>query len=634
MNPLPGKPTTNKPNPPANNPTNPPKKDPEPPKKDPVKPPKEDNLNSSLPILKKNYLTSDNTNEDFVSAYEQRKNNIEDQIANTKAEVVQTKKRLQELEENEKQLSGPQGEPSKPAKPATNQPATGGSKPGTSNPGNKPGAPANPAGSKPTNPANPAGAKPVPPAQPAGSTKAGATVQELEDPRMKQLLKIYKEKRTLKEKLEKSVEDLKKLNEKKHQLFKQYGNLQMRQNILKSVNLEPEAIKQKRKEQKNHSVDVFKNPFAKPEERKLDFKKLKDAKRGFYLDILETASSNKVAYGKEDTRYNLEAYAQARAAYVKDCNLKFSQVQMRARANQAVKDPSDPENLKILRDSQILRESLAKSHMMESQHLKETQKEKQALKQQEEEKKAKEQVAKNPKTGDDNKKNQSSNLPQTGKTTNLNDFNNASGKTNLNPKLPIQNQDAIDKINKPGSLNNTGKQAADLPKKQGDALPNTGAKPSNEGASNISGKQLPGDALKKPAEAIPSIPQKRPADALPNTSAKPSNEGASNLSGKQLTGDALKKPVDIPQNTTGAAGLNSKTGSKATLQGDALKKDQLPEAGVSDKDQSLKSNPQPSKVNPSEKSTVNNNTAGKPANQKQLAEVDGFGQIDDEGEGF
>jgi hypothetical protein len=628
MNPLPGKPTTNKPNPPANNPANPAKAEPEPGKKEPVKPAKEDNLNSSLPILKKNYLTSDNTNEDFVSAYEQRKNNIEDQITNAKAEVVQTKKRLQELEENEKQLSGPQGEPSKPAKPATNpppnnQPATGGNKPGTANPGNKPGAPANPAGGKPSNPG--------PPAQPAGSTKAGATVQELEDPRMKQLLKIYKEKRTLKEKLEKSVEDLKKLNEKKHQLFKQYGNLQMRQNILKSVNLEPEAIKQKRKDQKYHSVDVFKNPFAKPEERKLDFKKLKDAKRGFYLDILETASSNKVVYGKEDTRYNLEAYAQARTAYVKDSNLKFSQVKMRGRANQAVKDPSDPENLKILRDSQILRESLAKSHMMESQHLKETQKEKQAIKQQEEEKKAKEQVAKNPKTGDDNKKNQSSNLPQTGKTTNLNDSNNASGKTNLNPKLPNQSQDATDKTNKPGSLNNTGKQAADLPKKQGDALPNTSAKPSNEGASNISGKQQPGEAPKKPAEALPSNPQKKPADPLPNTGAKPSNEGASNVSGKKLPADAPKNPADVPQNTTGAAGLNSKTGSKATLQGDAPKKDQLPAgAGVSDKDLSLKSNPQASKVNPSEKSTVNNNTAGKPANQMPLAEIDGFGELDDE----
>ncbi len=585
MNTLPSKPTTNKPAPVSNEPTKPGKNQPEPTKKEPVKPAKEENLNSSLPILKKNYLTSENTNEDFVSAYEQRKNTIEDQITKSKTDVVQMKRRLQELEENEKQLSGPQGEPSKPAKPPTAnpQPTTG---------GNKPAPPSNPSGGKPTNTAGAKPTNPVPPAQPpATSTKQSATLQELEDPRMKQLLKIYKEKRSLKEKLEKSTEDLKKLTEKKHQLFKQYGSLQMRQNILKSVNLEPETIKQKRKEQKNHTVDIFKNPFAKPEEKKLDLKKLKDAKRGFYLDILETASSNKVIYGKEDTRYNVEAYAQARAAYVKDTNLKFSQVQMRARANQAIKDPSNPENLKILQDSQMLRESLAKSHMMESQLLKEANKEKEAQKHLEEEQKAKEQpAANNQKAGDEKKKNLNSSQPQTGKTTNLDDFSTAGGKTNLNPKLNAQNQEPTEKTNKLAGLNNPAKQPADLPKKQADAPTNPLTKPTNNNPSTVTGKpQQPVEAPKKPLEPLP--------------------------------------------NTTGGASMNSKTGSKATLQEDALKKDQ-PAAGVTDLDQSLKSNPQTSKPNPSEKSTVNNNTAGMPANQQKLEEIDGFGEIDDEVDGY
>ena len=624
MNTLPVKPTSNKPGLAINEPTKPGKKEPEPVKKEPVKPTKVENLNSSLPVLKKNYLTSENTNEDFVSAYEQRKFNIEDQITKTKTEVVQMKKRLQELEDNEKQLSVPQGEPGIPAKTASanNKPAPAGNQPSTG--GNKPGTASIPSGGNPSNAGTASGAKPSKPepssSQPtAGNTKQSATVQELEDPRMKQLLKIYREKRLLKEKLEKSSEDLKKLNEKKHQLFKQYGNLQMRQNILKSVNLEPEVIKQKRKDQKHHSVDIFKNPFAKPEDKKLDLKKLKDAKRGFYLDILETASSNKVAYSKEDTRYDVEAYAQARASYVKDSNLKFNQVQMRARANQAIKDPSDPENLKILRDSQALRESLAKSHMMESQLLRETNKEKVLKQQEEEEEKAKEQAAKNQKAGDDKSKNKNlnGNLPQTGKTANLNEFSSAGGKSSLNPKLGMQNQEMTDKTSKLAGLSNNPKQPADLTKKQGDGVMNLGAKPSNEGASNISGKQLqPVEAPKKPLEAPKN-----------NFDAPKNNEAPKNPL------EAPKKPVEPLTSTTGGAGMNSKTGSKATLQGDPQKKEQ-PTAGVTDLDQSLKSNPQTSKVNPSEKSTVNNNTAGKPAKQQPLQEVDGFGEIDDEPDGY
>ena len=322
-------------------------------------------MKSSLPHIKRKYLTSNNTNEEFMDAYELRKQHLEDEIDSLKNKISKNRDRLKELDEKEKSIlhgnTSPKANQNKPAPNQTNQTIKAVEDPkmkDKSIPSGNTNAKANQ-----NNPA---------------PNQTNQTMKAVEDPKMKELLPIYKEKRHLKEKYEAYNQQLAIFSEKKGALFKQYANLQIRQNILKSVNVEPEVIKRaKLGKSLNKSKRVY-TVFAKPEEREIDLEKLKYAKRGFYLDILETASTKKVLYDKDDIKYDVDAYAQVRKDQIKDNHLKFSQVQLRAKANQAMKEPYLPENTKILKESQMLRESLAKSQIIESQILKEEKKVNQA----------------------------------------------------------------------------------------------------------------------------------------------------------------------------------------------------------------------------------------------------------------
>ena len=119
---------------------------------------------------------------------------------------------------------------------------------------------------------------------------------------IKKLLPIYQKQREVKDSIKLEEENLKKLNMKEERCKHLEMSLKKKTDLYTSLNIDLDRVKLQRVE-----TDANARYF----DRKIDYNRLKQVKRGFYLDILEnTASQTKLSYGKREIKYDLDKILQ------------------------------------------------------------------------------------------------------------------------------------------------------------------------------------------------------------------------------------------------------------------------------------------------------------------------------------
>ena len=118
------------------------------------------------------------------------------------------------------------------------------------------------------------------------------------------LLPLYNQKRLISDKLKKIQENIKRLETKRLSIVKMDKAIQVRESILTS-----NKVSQDYRQQKHLlKLQSLENPnqFTTSDGRVIDVVKLKYAKRGFYLDLIENTSNKKMIYAPEEHKYDID----------------------------------------------------------------------------------------------------------------------------------------------------------------------------------------------------------------------------------------------------------------------------------------------------------------------------------------
>lgn len=330
-------------------------------------------VGGSLPkISKLKYLTSDDDNQKFREVYGKRVNKYEQEIEKMKARMKEITGQLKALESKEKEINSMtreevenlqgDGGNSQPAP----KPKQDSSKPKNDSTGNKgkdgdKGKPKDDGKSKGANPADDSKPK-------GGKTNDSPGVDPLAnihkptlDPKMTMLLPLYKEKRKLKDEHHRLHELVSKLDNKKNYVVEKDKNLQVRENILKTIHITPEYLKERKnpdhkdKQKTLHSlIPLHKSATSLSRKPTEELEKLKHLKKGFYLDVLENTSQMKTVFNRYDRKYNLDHIIKIEKEHKEDQDLKFRKTFMKAKQIKALYDIEDPDNIKFLKETGYL----------------------------------------------------------------------------------------------------------------------------------------------------------------------------------------------------------------------------------------------------------------------------------------
>lgn len=341
------------------------------------------NLTTSLPALNhKKHLTSDHTSEEFKKIYEERRDNYNKTIEKQRKRLVEIEQQLKVLQTKELQVLNTFGGNSSSltaVKPGTSNNARPNPTDGNSKADAKPDPKADPkkadpkvdpkADSKKVEP------KPEPKADSKGDAKKpddrqikpGTSKGKVRpqskdhkydpltninkptlDPKMEALMPIYHERRRLKNEEIKIKEHLIEIYTKKESVVEKEKELQLRQNIFKSVNISPEYVKAR--QEANKSMASMKTAGSMTS-HSVKVNKLKQLKRGFYLDIIESSTQKKTEFNSTDKKYDVEFIVRMQRERQEEKKMKYSQNSLKAKTLAAMKDPNDPKNAKILKES-------------------------------------------------------------------------------------------------------------------------------------------------------------------------------------------------------------------------------------------------------------------------------------------
>ena len=345
----------------------------------------------SLPrIAKVGYLTSNDDNAKFRQVYGERMDNYNQDLEKTRKRMVEINTKLKEIDAKEKEINGKTREElesgftkeNKNTKPAaqgqakstakttndkdkTQPPTTAKDKtqPPATNDKTQP--PATKDKNQPlaTNEKNqpPVKEDKTRPKQGKDNLKSErATPKESDpldnihrptlDPRMSLLLPLYKEKRKLKDEYTRLKEKTTKIQTKKSYVKKKDEDVQVRENILSSVHVTQEYIKNRKTIDRN-TKSLHRSMANMGQKSTEELQKLQQLRKGFYLDILENTSQVKTAFNIHEKKYNIDHIILAENEHKKEQDLKYRQAKDRVRHLRALDNPEDPQNNKFLKES-------------------------------------------------------------------------------------------------------------------------------------------------------------------------------------------------------------------------------------------------------------------------------------------
>ena len=127
--------------------------------------------------------------------------------------------------------------------------------------------------------------------------------QSTDSKKLKRLIPVYRFKRE--NKVSAHLQKVKRMSE----------NLHLREEIFENLNLDSQRIQEYKERQKNKP-----DPYM---DKKIDFKRLREIKRGFYLDILESSNSNKLKFNREDRKYDLDRIIENRKQHLSENKIRY-----------------------------------------------------------------------------------------------------------------------------------------------------------------------------------------------------------------------------------------------------------------------------------------------------------------------
>ena len=337
----------------------------------------------------KPYLTSENDNSQFRAVYDERKGIILEEMAEIKEKIRVNEHKMKELMKRQGQIALSSDEAFEepvedkkpmPPKPLLNLPT----KPTVTvtEPNDKPAK---------SGPQQPEDGNQTPTMKPTqslsllgtGSRRPKKLIPHLPvttplepglDKKMSSLLPIYAQQRKIREQNRELEERLIKLENKRRILEEKDFQLQSRVGILHAVKKDEQYLKERKEKRKlGNSMEQMRdsslnssNPYLpqvmhqrSSSTKNLDQERLKHARRGLYLDILERATSPKLNYSKDEKKYDIEKAVDYSMHRKDEKKLKYSLAQQNFLFRKAKENPYDPYNAKLLRDSYYIKESLS-----------------------------------------------------------------------------------------------------------------------------------------------------------------------------------------------------------------------------------------------------------------------------------
>jgi hypothetical protein len=150
--------------------------------------------------------------------------------------------------------------------------------------------------------------------------------QSTDSKKLKRLIPVYRSKRENKEKREELKQTYEKISAHLQKVKRMSENLNLREEIFENLNLDSHKI-QEYKERLKHRPDPYMD-------KKIDFKRLRDIKRGFYLDILESSNNNKLKFDRGERKYDLDRIVENHKQYRNENKIRLQAAAERHRVIQ------------------------------------------------------------------------------------------------------------------------------------------------------------------------------------------------------------------------------------------------------------------------------------------------------------
>ena len=147
-----------------------------------------------------------------------------------------------------------------------------------------------------------------------------ANLMQVDKKKLKKLIPIYRDKRKAKDMIKELKDKVDDLDQKIRHIDQMEKNLSLKENIFHAINIDPDRVKSKK---------VSTGNLDRYMDKKIDITRLKRIKRGLYLDILETASSNKLSFGKYEKKYDVNQIIEKEKQYKQEVEVKLETAAMR-----------------------------------------------------------------------------------------------------------------------------------------------------------------------------------------------------------------------------------------------------------------------------------------------------------------
>ena len=153
-----------------------------------------------------------------------------------------------------------------------------------------------------------------------------ANVMPADKQKLKKLIPIYRDKRKIKDELKKLKDELVQIKQHLDKVTHTQQNLALRESVFAAANIDIHKVREKKRK-----TGEYQNQYY---DKKIDQDRLKQLKRGLYLDIIENANFAKLSYKKNEKKYDVGRIIENQKQYEQDNALRFETAAQRHKAYQ------------------------------------------------------------------------------------------------------------------------------------------------------------------------------------------------------------------------------------------------------------------------------------------------------------
>lgn len=150
-----------------------------------------------------------------------------------------------------------------------------------------------------------------------------ANLMEADQQKMKRLIPIYRSKRAAKDNIKETKAILADIVAKMEKVQQMDRSMLAKENIFTAINIDVDKVRLRK------TAQVKENRYY---DKQIDLNKLKHVKRGLYLDILESAGSNKVTFKKNEKKYDVDHILEKEKQYKQENEMRMETAALRQKS--------------------------------------------------------------------------------------------------------------------------------------------------------------------------------------------------------------------------------------------------------------------------------------------------------------